>query len=95
MCLHSTLSRREIVYWLLSSTYRTLYHALSDTSSHMHLQAFVLPVSFYTLSSVEYFIRLALVMEIEPLTETILHAQRRERFVLGARSGHVACATEM
>jgi hypothetical protein len=39
--------------------------------------------------------RLALVFEIETLTETIFHAQRKERFVLGARGGHVACATEM
>jgi hypothetical protein len=29
----------------LSSIYRTLYHALSDTSSHMHMHAFVLPIS--------------------------------------------------
>jgi hypothetical protein len=39
----------------LSSVYRTLYHALSDTSSHMHLHAYVLPLSSYTLSSVECF----------------------------------------
>ncbi len=39
--------------------------------------------------------RLALVLEIEALTETILHTQRKERFALGARGGHVACATEM
>jgi hypothetical protein len=32
-----------------------LYHALSDTSSHMHIHAFVLPISSYTLSSVEWF----------------------------------------
>ena len=41
---------------------------------------------------------LALVLEIErfeTLTETIRHAQRKERFVLGAQGGHVAYATEM
>jgi hypothetical protein len=38
---------------------------------------------------------LALVLEIETLTETILHAQRKERFVLGAPGGHVAGAVEM
>ena len=44
MCLHSTLSRREVVYWLLSS---------SDMSSHVPLRAY--PMS-YTLSSVECFV---------------------------------------
>jgi hypothetical protein len=39
--------------------------------------------------------RLVLVLEIETLTETILHAQRKKRFVLGARGGHVVCATAM
>ena len=39
--------------------------------------------------------RLALVLEIETLTETILHAQRKESFVLGAPGGHVAGAVEM
>jgi hypothetical protein len=39
----------------LSSIYRTLYHALSDTSLHMHLYAYVLPLSSYTLCSVEWF----------------------------------------
>jgi hypothetical protein len=34
------------------------------------------------------------VSEIETLTETILRAQRKGRFVLGARSDPVACATE-
>jgi hypothetical protein len=38
---------------------------------------------------------LALVLEIETLTETILHAQRKEQFVFGVRGGHVAWATEM
>jgi hypothetical protein len=32
-------------------------------------------------------------LEIETLTETIVHTQRKKRFVLGARGGHVACAT--
>ena len=36
--------------------------------------------------------RLALVLEIGPLTETILHAQRKERFVFDARGGRVTCA---
>jgi hypothetical protein len=36
--------------------------------------------------------RLVLVLKIEFLTETIVHAQRKKRFVLG---GHVACATAM
>ena len=39
--------------------------------------------------------QLALVLDVETVTETILHAQRKERFVLGARVGRVACATEM
>jgi hypothetical protein len=39
--------------------------------------------------------QLALVLEIETLTKTILRAQKTERFALGARGGHVACATEM
>ena len=50
--------------------------------------------------------RLSLVLEIEPLIETVLqassfklhelHAWRKERFVLGvAQGGHVACATEI
>jgi hypothetical protein len=38
----------------LPSISRTLNYALSDTSSHMHLRAYVLPVLSYTLSSVEY-----------------------------------------
>jgi hypothetical protein len=38
----------------LSSIFRTLYHAVSDTSSHMHVHACVLPLSSYTLSSVEW-----------------------------------------
>jgi hypothetical protein len=29
------------------------------------------------------------------LTETILHAQGKERFALGAQGAHVACVTEM
>jgi hypothetical protein len=37
--------------------------------------------------------RLVLVLEIETMTKTIVHAQRKKRFVLGARGGHVACAT--
>ena len=43
---------------LSSSVYRTLYHAhaLSHAFSPMHLHAYVLPVSFYTLSSVSCFI---------------------------------------
>jgi hypothetical protein len=41
---------------ILSSVYRTLYHSiLSDTSSHMVLHAYIIPVSSYTLSSVECF----------------------------------------
>ena len=42
-------------------------------------------------SSVLYL--LALVLKIETLTETIIHA-RRKKFVVGARGGHVACATK-
>jgi hypothetical protein len=76
----------------LSSIYRTLYHALSI----MHLHACVLPVP--SLAS-NVLCRLALGLEIETLAETILRAQRKERFVLrvGARlrGDHVACATEM
>jgi hypothetical protein len=37
----------------LSSVYRTLYLALSNTSSHTHFHAYLLPVSSYTLSIVE------------------------------------------
>jgi hypothetical protein len=48
---------------LLSSMYRTLYHVLSDTSSHMHMHAYVLPISSYFLSSVECFNELAPVFE--------------------------------
>jgi hypothetical protein len=79
----------------LSSISRTLYQALSDTSSHMHLHAYVLFVSSYTLSSVECFMSIGAGYEIENLTETIFyHAQRKERFAVSARGGHVACATE-
>jgi hypothetical protein len=35
-----------------------------------------------------------LVLDIETLAETILCAQREERFVLGAQGGHVVCVTE-
>ena len=38
--------------------------------------------------------RLALVLDIETLTETIFHAQRKGRFVLGVRGGHVARTTD-
>ena len=38
---------------------------------------------------------LALVWKIEPLTESIFRVQRKERFALRARGGHVACATKM
>jgi hypothetical protein len=65
----------------LSSIYRTLYHALSDTSSHMHPYR---PI--YSLAS-NVLCRLTLILEIDPPTETT--------FVLGARGGHVACAMEM
>jgi hypothetical protein len=79
----------------LSSIYHTLYHALSDTSSHMYFHAYVLSVSSYTLSNVEYFVSIGAGSEIETLAETIPRAQRKERLVLGARGGHVACAMEM
>ena len=36
-----------------------------------------------------------MVLEIEALTETIIHAQREKRFVLGARGTHVAYVAEM
>ena len=41
--------------------------------------------------------RLVLVLEIEPVTETIpgLHAQGKERFVFDVRGGHVTSATKM
>jgi hypothetical protein len=38
---------------------------------------------------------LALVLEIEPLTEAALLAQRKEGFVISVQSGHVARATEV
>jgi hypothetical protein len=50
------------------------------------------PISSHTLCSIDCFISIG--AGFAPLTETILHAQK-ERFVLGARGGHVACATEM
>ena len=61
----------------------------------MHLYACVLPETAYTLSSVECFMSMALILEIELLTNMILHAQRKEKFTLGERlrDGHVACAT--
>ena len=71
-----------------------LYHALSHTFSHIHLH-YPYDPSHSTLYSVEYFILSALVLEIETMNETILHTQRKGRFVLGARGGVVACATEM
>jgi hypothetical protein len=53
-------------------------------------------ISSNTLSSFECFIiNLALVLDIETLTETILCAQREEKFVLGAQGGHVARVTGM
>ncbi|KAF8495490.1 hypothetical protein F5888DRAFT_1711332, partial [Russula emetica] len=51
------------------------------------------PISSHTLSSIDCFISIG--AGFAPLAETILHAQKKERFVLGARGGHVACATEM
>ena len=42
-----------LLHFSLSSVYHTLYHALSDTSMHLH--AYVPPVSSYTLFSVECF----------------------------------------
>src|ERR1700753_4320968 len=36
------------------SIYRTSYHVLSDTSSHMHMHVYILPISSYTPSSVEW-----------------------------------------
>ncbi|KAF8503289.1 hypothetical protein F5888DRAFT_1660582 [Russula emetica] len=69
----------------LSSIYHTLYHDLSDTSSHMHVHSFISPISSYTLSLTSNGLyQLALVLEIETLTETILHAQRRQRATLNA-----------
>jgi hypothetical protein len=80
----------------LSSIYRTLYYALSDTSSLMHMHAYVLPISPYTPSSVEWFhVDWCWFWKSKLLTEKIVHAQRKKRFVLGARGGHVACATAM
>ena len=63
----------------------------------MHLHAYELPVSSYTPTSVvsNVLYRLAPVLEIGTLTKTILHAQRKQRFVLDARGGRVACPTEM
>jgi len=75
----------------LSSIYRTSYHTLSDTSPHMYLHAYVLPVPSLAL---KIFMLIGAGFG-NRTTETILHAQRRERFVLGARGGCVACATEM
>jgi hypothetical protein len=63
----------------------------------MHLHAYILPILSYTLSNIELDVsdRLALVLDIETLTETILCAQRKEGFVLGVQGGNVACATQM
>ena len=58
--------------------------------AHTHYLYRLIP---FLTSNVLY--RLVLVLEIEPMTETILHAQGKEIFALGARGGHVACATEM
>lgn len=72
------------------SIYRTSYHALSGTSTHTYYPYFLIP----PLSS-NVLCRLELVLDLKTLTEKIFHVQREERFVLGARGGHVACATEM
>ena len=81
----------------LSSVYRVLYYTLSDTSLHMHLHSYVLPYHLIPSLASNVLCRLALILEIEPVTETDLHAHRKDRSVLGAaRGGHVvACATEM
>jgi len=68
----------------LSTVYRTLYHAHPHTFTSTHTYPYCFIPS---LASNVY--QLALVLEIEPLTETILHAQRKQKFVLGARGGHI------
>jgi hypothetical protein len=64
-------------------------------SSHMHMHANALPVLSYTpASNVLCRLTLVLEIEIETLTETLSFPEKREP-ILGARGGHVACATEM
>lgn len=53
----------------------------------MHLDVYILPVALS--------MSIALVLEIETLTVTILNAQTKERFVIGARGGHVDCRKKM
>ena len=53
------------------------------------------PYRLIPLLASDVLCRLAPLLEIEPLSEMILHAQRKEMFVPGARGGHVACATEV
>ena len=67
------------------------------------LYAYVLPVSSYTLSSVEWFTVCGCMWIVAGFGNgtfdrddpSLLCAERKERFVLGARGGHVACAMEM
>ena len=61
------------------------------TCTYTHYLFRLIPI----LASNVVFYRLALVLENEPVTETVLHAQGKEIFALGARGGHVTCATEM
>jgi hypothetical protein len=77
----------------LSSMHRTLYHLCP---THPRICTCYLYRLIRSLApSLDVLCRLALVLEIRPLGETILHVQRKERFVLGARGGRVACAMEM
>jgi hypothetical protein len=72
----------------LSSIYHTLYHTVLHVIAHALAR---IRTTHIVLVSYE----MALVLEIETLAETIFRAQRKERFALGARGGHVAYATEM
>ena len=61
----------------------------------MHLRVYILPILSNTLCSVKCFRSLALILEIETLTKTVLRAQRKVRSAIGAQGGHVAYATKM
>jgi hypothetical protein len=73
----------------LSSIYHTLCHSLSDTSSHMHLHAYLPPVSSNAFSSVKYFMSIGASFG-NRTSDRDDPSQWKEGIVLGAR-GRRSC----
>ena len=60
------------------------------TCTHTYYPYYLIP--FLVSNVLDQF---ALVLEMKTLTEMVVRAQRKGRFVLGVQGGHVASATEM